>query len=231
MKAEAAISSNNFSSNKTLCDTTSCSCNFFGNIPLPYFIFSFVLSFFVSFVVKRLLATSQRCLPLHNNAVASTLLLTGILMFSASCSSIPTHKPITPQVSIANVQPLNLSLSGQKLLFTLKVKNPNAYDLPMKSLSFIASLAGEDIATGSSIGRVIIPAKGEALVDISVVAGLKNIAKQLKSITNASNGNDFNLDYAVKGVLRLSNWPAAIPFNHSGDAAPKIREQLELPDA
>jgi len=203
---------------ETHCDTMSCSCNFVGNIPLLYFVY------------KRLLATVHRYLPLPGNAVATTTWLTGILILSTSCSSIPTHKPITPQVSIANVQPLNLSLSGQKLLFTLRVKNPNAYDLPMNSLSFIASLAGKDIATGSSTSRVTIPAKGEALVDISVVAGLKNIAKQLKSITNASNGNDFNLDYAVKGVLRLSNWPAAIPFTHSGDAAPKIREQLDLPD-
>jgi len=162
------------------------------------------------------------------NALTVTLLLTGIMIFISSCSSIPTHKPITPEVSIANVEPLNLSLSGQKLLFTLKVKNPNAYDLPMQSLSFIASLAGEEVATGSSTGRVTIPAKGEALVDISVVAGLKNIMKQLKSITNSTNGNDFNLNYGVQGVLKLANWPAAIPFRHSGDAAPKIREQLDL---
>ena len=166
----------------------------------------------------------------NSHSRAGFLLLTLIALFIASCSSIPTHKPIAPEVSIANVQPLNLSLSGQKLLFTLRVKNPNAYDLPMQSLSFIASLAGEEIATGSSTGRATIPAKGEALVDISVVAGLKTIAKQLKSITNAASGSDFNLDYGVKGVVKLSNWPTAIPFKHSGDAAPKIREQLDLPE-
>lgn len=177
-----------------------------------------------------MIVTLKRNLPIKSYDLIRVILLAGLMIFIACCSSIPTHKPIAPEVSIANVEPLNLSLSGQKLLFTLKVKNPNAYDLPMKSLSFIASLAGEDVATGSSTGRVTIPANGEALVDISVVAGLKNLVKQLKSITNSANGNDFNLDYGVKGVLRLSNWPTAIPFNHSGDAAPKIREQLNIPE-
>lgn len=143
-----------------------------------------------------------------------------IMVTLAGCKSVPTHKPIAPKVSIAAVKPLNLSLSGQRINFTLRVSNPNSYDLPLRSLDFIASFAGDDIAKGVSDEAVTIPAKGEALVDIEVLAGLGKLLGQIKSMAKTK---EFDLNYGVKGSVKLDNWPARIPFDVTG-----VLEQPDL---
>lgn len=159
----------------------------------------------------------------HCNKVLRSCLVAVLMLAVAACSSVPTHKPIAPEVSIAAVKPINVSLSGQKLLFTLRVKNNNNYDLPLKSMQFIASLAGEEIARGSSSDRVNIPANGEAMVDVAVIAGLSALADQIRSITSS---DAQAIEYALKGLVRLSNWPVAIPFTYKGDAAEALQQKL-----
>lgn len=160
-------------------------------------------------VTPQFAALALRCLAVMFFAVTVS-----------GCKSIPTHKPIAPKVSIAAVKPLNLSLSGQKINFTLRVNNPNDYDLPLRSLDFIASFAGDDIAKGISDKAVTIPANGEALVDIVVVAGLGKLLGQIKSMARTK---EFNLNYGVKGTVKLDNWPTRIPFDVAG-----VLEQPDL---
>jgi len=124
-------------------------------------------------------------ISLYRQVFPLQLSLVALLFLAVSCSSLPTHKPLPPEISIAAVKPLNLSLSGQKLMFSLRVTNPNNYDLPLKSMSFIASFAGEDIATGSTNNKVRIPANGEAIVDVAVIAGLNTIINKLSSMAEA----------------------------------------------
>jgi len=54
----------------------------------------------------------------------------------------------------------------------LRVANPNNFDLPMQSLTFNAHFSGQHFAQGHSVNNVIIPANGEALLDVEVEAGL-----------------------------------------------------------
>lgn len=143
------------------------------------------------------------------------LLLTGItLLLLASCSSIPTSKPLAPKVTVAGVTPLNLSLTDTKLNFTLRVENPNTYDLPLQNLEFAAFFAGKQIATGLTNEAVTIPANGEAMMDIAVTAGLSKIFGQLKSMLEEQ---QFDLNYNVVGKVKLKNWPTRIPFNVEGE--------------
>jgi len=97
---------------------------------------------------------------------------------------------------------------------TLRVENPNGFDLPMQSLTFKARFAGKQFAQGNSIDRVIIPANGEALLDVEVKTGLSKLIKQLSSAVSTENPE---LDYDVTGLVKLSNWPLAIPFNVEGE--------------
>ena len=137
-----------------------------------------------------------------------------LMMTVTACKSIPTHKPIAPKVSIASVRPLNLSLQGQKINFKLRVANPNAYDLPLRNLDFVASFAGEEIAKGLTNQSVTIPANGEAMVDIEVLAGLGKLLGQIRSMAKSK---ELNLNYGVKGSVKLDNWPSRIPFDVEGE--------------
>jgi len=132
----------------------------------------------------------------------------------SGCSTIPSIKPQSPSITVADVRPVSLSLTSQTIGLSLRVANPNNFDLPMQSLTFNALFSGQQFAQGHSVNNVIIPANGEALLDVEVEAGLVKFASQLKEMLDANNAT---LKYDVSGVVKLSNWPKAIPFNVEGE--------------
>lgn len=144
--------------------------------------------------------------------VLSCLCLLGLL--NAGCAAIPGTKPLPPKVSLIGVRPLNLSLTKQKLAFKLKVVNPNRFDLPMESLQFAASFAGQEIAKGSSDKPVTLPARGEAELEVTVNAGIVQVLERFRSMIE---GGTIELDYGVKGTVKLANWPRRIPFDVVGE--------------
>jgi len=117
-------------------------------------------------------------------------------------------------LALISVRPLNLSLSNQKLAFKLRVKNPNSYDLPMQSLKFTARFAGQDIAEGASDKAVTLPAKGEAVMEVSVNAGINRVLERFRNMISSGT---IELDYGVKGNIKLANWPTRIPFDVEGE--------------
>ncbi len=162
--------------------------------------------------------------PLAGGLLVRAVWFVMALFTLSACATLENAKPVAPEVSIASVRPMNLSLSGQKLNFTLRVKNPNAFDLPVQSLEFAATLAGKKIAEGVNNSAVTIPARQEAMMDVIVVAGLSTVIDQFKSIAG-SIGEDLkseegiSLDYGIKGAVKLANWPTKFPFDVKGDLA------------
>lgn len=150
---------------------------------------------------------------------SSLLLMTCLLacLLLTGCATILSKKPQAPIVKIAAVRPLNLSFTKQRLAFTLQVHNPNAYDLPLQSLDFVASLAGNNIATGKSDQAVTLPANGEATVEVEVEAKINKLISHFQSMLSA---NSINLEYGVKGHVKLANWPTRIPFDVVGEYEP-----------
>lgn len=147
-------------------------------------------------------------------AATLSALFLAVLFIQPGCAAIPGSKPQSPNVSIASVRPLNLSLTRQKLGFSLRVENPNSFDLPLEALEFTARFAGQDIATGSSREKVTIPANGEAFVEVEVVAGINKMLGQFRAMIDSKT---LELDYGVTGTVKLANWPRRIPFNVEGE--------------
>jgi len=142
------------------------------------------------------------------------LLLCLVFAALSACSSLPTVKPQSPSVTVASVRPVSLSLTNQVIGLSLRVANPNSFDLPMQSLTFNAHFSGQRFASGHSVDNVVIPANGEALLEVEVEAGLAKLANQIKSMLDTDNAQ---LNYDVSGVVKLANWPKAIPFNVEGE--------------
>lgn len=144
-----------------------------------------------------------------------------LILLLAACSSLPTHKPLAPKVSVAAVRPLNFSFVKQKLAFTLNVENPNDYDLPLKGLDFIASFGGNEIAKGNSSQEVTLPAKGSAQMDVTVEASLNDVMNRFSSMLKS---DSLELSYGITGTVKLANWPTKIPFNVDGELeAPELK--------
>jgi len=133
-----------------------------------------------------------------------------LILLTSACSTMLAVEPISPTVRVTGVSPINLSLTDTRLNFSLLVSNPNSFNLPIRNLDFDAFFAGKEIAKGSSNKAVTIPANGDAVIEVSVSAGLTKILKHVKTMFDAQN---FNLNYGVKGKVKLANWPTKIPFN------------------
>lgn len=142
-----------------------------------------------------------------------TLSITIICLCLPACNTIPTNRPIPPTVEIESVKALKLSLTKQELAFTLKISNPNTYDLPLQSLSFTASIDDSQVAQGISDERVTLPAQSDALLEVRVSTRLRKLLGQLLLF---STSDDEEVNYKVTGFVELANWPARIPFNVDG---------------
>lgn len=122
-------------------------------------------------------------------------------------------KPLKPTIELIDVRPLNVSLTEQKLRFTLKVTNPNSFELPVESIDFIARFNGSDIANGKSKQAVSIPANSDGKLTLDVTAGLDRLVSTLKTLLE---GQTLNLDYELAGTVRIENWSTPIPFDVVG---------------
>lgn len=145
--------------------------------------------------------------------VFSVLLGTTIV----ACSSIPSTPPIAPTVELESVKPVKLGLRKQELLFQLNISNPNPYDLPLQSLSFIAEIEGSEVAQGLSTEPVTLPANSNAMVGVVVSTRLNRLLAQVFQLAGS---NTDTVNYDVNGFVKLSNWPLKIPFSVNGDLSP-----------
>lgn len=152
--------------------------------------------------------------------------IASMIVLLSGCATLKQTKPDAPEVSIASVRPMNFSLTEQKLNFRLRVKNPNSFDLPVQSLEFVALLGGKKIAEGESDTAVTIPANQEAMMDVTVVAGLEYLIEKFKSAAvSIASDEGVDLGYGITGTVKLSNWPVKIPFDVEGDLAEDAAEK------
>jgi LEA14-like dessication related protein len=142
----------------------------------------------------------MRSMPLLLLAVA----LSGCALF------VP--KLATPRLAIVDVEVRSANLMQQQLRVRVRVENPNDRSLPIKGLSYIVYLGGQEFATGVSDASFVVPALGTAEFNMDVTA---NAAGALFTILSKPRGQ--GIDYRMKGRVELSHgWLRSIPFEQNG---------------
>ena len=168
-------------------------------------------------VPKRILrplrdTLDKRDLPMQHRSVTTPFAVLLCLLLSA-CTTMLTSRPLAPKVAVDSVKAEKIGLTRQNVLFRLAVSNPNNFDLPLQALNFIAAVDGVELAQGQSMERVTIPANGRAMLEVHVST---SINKFLGQLLLAANQNRKDIAYDVRGFVKLSNWPARIPFDVDG---------------
>lgn len=140
------------------------------------------------------------------------LCILAVTVLVSGCASVMS-KPVKPTIELVSVKPLNINLSEQRLRFALKITNPNAFDLPIEAVDFVARFNGADVANGKSNQAVTVPANDAAIMSLDVTAGLERLTDTLSTLLQ---GKALNLDYELTGAVKVDNWPKPIPFDVTG---------------
>jgi LEA14-like dessication related protein len=145
--------------------------------------------------------------------VRAISILVALLAFSGCSVFAPRLE--TPKLSVVNVQIVKSSIWQQQLRVRMHVDNPNDRTLPIKGLTYVLEVNGQEFAHGESAASFVVPALGEAEFDTNVTANLAGTL--ISMLGHGSDPLGQNLDYHLSGKVSLSEgWLRSVPFDQHG---------------
>lgn len=134
------------------------------------------------------------------------------LWLSACAALFP--KPEAPRLAVAEVRLLHVGLFEQRYRVTLRVQNPNRFDLPVEGLDYQLFVNDEPLGSGSRTRPVTIPGQGTELVEVE---GVADLGGALLRLLDPRKGVPDGLRYRLTGHVRLARGPSPIPFDFRGE--------------
>ncbi|HFD13494.1 MAG TPA: hypothetical protein ENJ32_13650 [Crenotrichaceae bacterium] len=139
------------------------------------------------------------------------VLMIGFVLLSA-CSNIASRVE-PPTITLAGIEPLDMSLFEQTYKLKLRIQNPNDFDLPLQAMNYVLELNGSKFANGVSRQHVTIPAYDSAVIETEVISNLMSLFGQIQDFALKGTGN---LQYRLIGTVNVGNWDSRIPFEYDG---------------
>jgi LEA14-like dessication related protein len=137
------------------------------------------------------------------------LILSGLL---TACAGMPLQ-PFAPQISVTNFSIAEIGLLEQNFLLQLHLKNPNPFPLPITNLDYVLYLNDQEFTRGLTEQAIMLPALGEAALDLKIVSNLWRIVEQWRN-WQSSFSRQFN--YRLTGGVNVVNGAAKIPYEYKG---------------
>jgi LEA14-like dessication related protein len=136
------------------------------------------------------------------------------LSVSLGACSLVTPKYNRPNVTVSSIQMRSGNLLQQSFAVKLNIQNPNDRDLPVRGVHAELNVGGEQIASGVSDRAIVIPAFGEAEIDVTVTA---NMLLALAKLTNKLNQQADSIDYDLTGAASIDlPFLRNLPFHQTG---------------
>ncbi len=157
----------------------------------------------------------RRCVALLGGAVG----VLGLATLGGCAGSV--FRPLKPDVTVADIRLMDGNLLEQRFLLTLRVTNPNSFEIPVEGLNFTLELNGQHFARGVGNRPVTIPKLGEALVDVTATTGLAGFLRQFRGLGKGGE----KIGYRLKGRL-VTGSHGDLDFDKTGevDAFKTLRE-------
>jgi LEA14-like dessication related protein len=127
----------------------------------------------------------------------------------AGCASVEP-----PSVTLSNLQIQQSTLLEQRVLTTLRIQNPNTFDLDVEGLSFDLKVNDQPFAKGVGKGNVVVPAYGSGVVEAEAITTLAGFIRQIQALTRSGGPR---LSYHLTGKLKVRDRMSSIPFEMRGD--------------
>lgn len=140
-------------------------------------------------------------------------------IFAATCVLAACAGPVTlvdsPTVRLQRIESGHLGFDRQTFVLGFEISNPNPFPLPVRSLSYDVSIAGEQFASGKTEGEFSVPGNGDGSFAISVELDMMRQASSLASMLRA--GSRGSVPYELRGSLTVDiPFTRPIAFSNSG---------------
>lgn len=119
-----------------------------------------------------------------------------------------------PSVTLAEVHLREWARTEQRFALTLRVRNPNDTEIPVSGLDYELEVQEMKFARGSSEQAVTIPARGEALMEVSAVSNLRGLVRKLGEL--GKEGRQA-VPYRLHGQLHAGRLGVSVPFDRKGE--------------
>lgn len=145
-------------------------------------------------------------------AMLKATLLTMAWLGLAGCAALGGLAQ-KPEVQLTDLELTEFGLLEQRYLLRLRVINPNPVSLPLEGLTLSAEINGQPFARGVAAQPVLIPAHGQALVDVQASSSLASVLRQWRALQQAGREQ---MAYRIHGELTVGGL-GRIPFDKLGD--------------
>ncbi len=106
-----------------------------------------------------------------------------------------------PEIAVNRIVVNPRSLTEMAMSFGLEVRNPNGFDLTLKSFTYKIAVNGEELGSGSLEKEILLPASSVAQVEAPVAATFRNPGGSLIALITAR-----DLPYTIEGRATISTF-------------------------
>jgi len=144
--------------------------------------------------------------------IGATLLVALLL---AGCAGLFFEEPT---ITLKEIHVHQLSLTDASLVFVAEIRNPNGYELRLKSLDYTVHLSGREAGGGSLEKEISVPASSSAPVEIPVTARFGSLGGVVKLYVTGQ-----ELPYKIEGkaLVKAGLFDRTFPFSRTGVLSPK----------
>lgn len=135
-----------------------------------------------------------------------------VLLVATGCASLLGIEP--PEVRLINLQPGAITPLEQQFTLVLRVTNTNDFDIPLDGLVVRTRLAGENLSTGVTPDRILLPRLGSTVVRVPASTNVVDLLKVGAAVVEGQ-----RLDYAIEGHTFYvgEGGRTRIPFSETGE--------------
>lgn len=152
-------------------------------------------------------------LIIFTKCIVALALLAVYLPIVSGCAG-PGRQLNPPEIGLADISVREIRLFETVFEIELRVVNANDVSLTVKGIDFTFECNGRKIGSGVSDVETIIPARGSAVVPVTVYS---SVIDALRGIMGSKDTNELN--YRLKGRIHIAGGfllPPLIPFESEG---------------
>ena len=141
-----------------------------------------------------------------------------MLMALAGCGGRQAVKYDHVDVSVSTLGFGSSTMLEQTWNMTLRIQNPNNYDIPADGMKFEVEVNGKPFARGVDNQSVMIPRLGEAMIEVRAISDLPKLIQQFGDLRRI--GTD-GIEYYLQGHVYSGEW--RYPFEYWGSIKPVLQ--------